>query len=635
MKARQKREASRKKAGANGAGPSANYSLGRVLDVLALLLLAGLGWYAVFDLPYSFPTSVLMRSTSYRVGFNNQVAIFATVAIIGLLFLRTFLSPWFRMETAQRILGFASKFGSSPRGVMPKSLLGFGLVVTVVLTWLFYYCIPDLSSFFEAAVCLPKMELAIHYKMRPYIDVWWPYGPALYYIPLWFMQAAQLFGFSIEDGYVVGHIFLLCAGVWALFYIIDQLRISVMYRCVLFVVLAIASHIWTMGPHTIARHVLPYVLLILIHRVAGSVGVVSSWRDLRKTALYSMCGGLGMLAISPEMGIALLLGLITYFGHSVLVRDRKWIFPLGSSAASLPIWILLFPQCFSFAGSFSAGAGCNPVVPAPHILFYLASLFLVLPVAARAALSEAKNAGAPLLAGWAVMVMATIPPSLSRCDSTHVVWNGIGIFIMAFAAVVRCWPRILPVYSVLMLMILGIAQQFGNATALSGCFAGMRATLAGKRMKRTSEPSPLIRSLGLEGYSSIAAPFGMDHATRTFLFSTHRYAPQYHLDLSCIVSEADTQRILKDLKSASYILVPEGILSFKGAGTEQIKKLKETRQVQRDDEESYSLGTTYFHPFPVHSKRIGFDPEVDLAAAIANDYYLVKKSDGWALMKPL
>lgn len=517
---------------------------------------------------------------------------------------------------------------------MPRSILYLALAFTVSLTWLLYYCIGGaLSGYFEAATTLPRMELGLHYDLRLYKDIWWPYGPTLYYIPKWFMATSSWFGVSIEVGYVVSHIVLLCAGVWGMFFLIDQLRIKVVYRCILFVILAIAAHIWTMGAsHTIARHVFPYILLVAIHR--ATLGAEGSGRPVAIGRLcgLSILGSLATMSISPEVGLSLIVGLLAYFGQRVLLGGRKWIFPLGSCLISLPIWLFLFPGCFSFAGSFSSGAGCNPVVPAAHILFYLGSLFLILPLMLRAVLFFPRHESAPLLAAWAAMVLVTIPPSLSRCDSTHVVWNGIGLFIIAFAVVVRCWPKALPAYAVLMLIILGIAQHFGNALALPGCLQYVRSTLAGKRIEPNSEPSPLIKLLDLDEFSSIAAPFGLDGATRSYLFSTHRYVPQYHLDLSCIVSEADVRRVAEDLRRASVVLVPESILSFRGAGAADIAKFKEVRQNQIDDEESNSLGTTYFYPFPIHSKRPGFDGEVDLAEMIGNEYQVLKKAGGWALM---
>ncbi len=603
------------------------------LDLLFLILVLAGGWYAIFKLPYQYPPEPFVWSTSYRVGFNNRVSILATVAVLGLLSFRLFFFRSFESRKADTVLGVVRSQWQGSFGAMPRSLLWLSVGITIASTLFLYRCIPDLSSYFEAHVTLPKAELAVEYHLKPYTDSWWPYGPILFYLPVCFMQLFDVFGLSREWAYMAAVCVFLSGGVGVLFYLVNEIRVSVVLRSVLFVIMAFAMHIWSLGAQTAARFLLPYALLLLVHRFGKRLEASGDPLVQRKLSAACVGGVMLMMGISPEIGLVLMLSFACYFLHRIVTeRENLWL-PLAGGPIGFGLWLLLFPECFSFAGHFSAGAGCNPVVPAPHILLYLAGLFGVMPVVLRSVLARPKDEMSAVLMGWMLLVMATLPPSFSRCDPSHVVWNGAGIFILCFGVTARRWPRLLPVLASVMLLILSFAQHLGLSMGLRFFLDGVRLALAGKEVRPKETVSPLIEALGLDSLKRVAAPFDLDSTTRRYLIATRRLYPLYQADIPCMVAPAEVEKHMADLRKASYVLVPEGILGFRNAGESEITKFRETRQVQKDEEESIQLGSIYCYPSPIHSIRLGFDPDVEIASRVSKEFAFVKKANGWALLK--
>src|SRR5206468_3123785 len=161
---------------------------------------------------------------------------------------------------------------------------------------------------------------------------------------------------------------------------------------------------------TTARQVMPFLVLVLLHRAGANVPGSGAGRDatLRLCGI-SFLGSLLTLGISPEMGVVQVLGLSVYCVHRVFFRGRSWIWPLVGAVSSLPLWLLVFPGSLWMTSSISQGADCFPVVPAPHVLIYLAILCWVVPVVLQSAVTWRPSDESPLLLGWVLVVIAMMP----------------------------------------------------------------------------------------------------------------------------------------------------------------------------------------------------------------------------------
>ena len=86
------------------------------------------------------------------------------------------------------------------------------------------------------------------------------------------------------------------------------------------------------------------------------------------------------------------------------------------------------------------------MVPAAHIVLYLASLFYATPLLIACILGKGRKEAKPVMIAWAVLIVLMIPSALGRCDPGHVITGGLGAILLMFAllggAVPGCLPHI-------------------------------------------------------------------------------------------------------------------------------------------------------------------------------------------------
>ena len=250
-------------------GMKSNPTAHRTADLLSLGLILAAAWYGIFHLPYWAPPTQISVSYSYKVGFNNSVAVLATLAAIGLLCLRSVAWRQATPETVDSIFSVLSGKRSRSQPTMPRSVLVFFACIYLAATALLYICIPRLDEYGEVIDVLPRLELARLYGVSLYRDIGWPYGPALCYVPELFITVGQLFGKSADFSYFLCYEVNLVVSLLALFYLVDSLRIKVAYRVMIFSLVALMTYSVTLGiQYTLLRYVATYVTLLVFHKIA-------------------------------------------------------------------------------------------------------------------------------------------------------------------------------------------------------------------------------------------------------------------------------------------------------------------------------------------------------------------------------
>jgi hypothetical protein len=608
----------------------------RALDVLGMTGILGLAAYGVFCLPYSFPSASVVKSQSFDAGFNNRISVLAALAAIGLLFVRNL---WWRQtatESVDSLFGCAMKPGSRILS-MPRSLLLFFAAIYVAAPVLLCLGLQGLGGWGEAASSLPRFELGWRYHLCLYSEINWAYGPALYYIPTAFIAVGQHLGVEVDLAYLACFIVISLAGLWMLFFVVDNLRIKVSHRVLVFSVVALCCWSESLGVnYTLLRFALPYAMILVVHKTAQRMAPLTDPRAIVKLSAVCIGCALAVLSISIELGLGYVVAQTAYLVHRRVHEGRRWTWTILSTVVAPLLLATAFPDCLQTLDSFSKGGNNFPVLPGIHIILYLLSLLWVVPLAAATCATRRTGESTPVLLAWTVLAIATIPAALGRCDFVHVLFNGIGVFLLTMALLARFHPRLFPMYAVLFITLFGIVGRVVNVgfAAAMGQTAPLLRTLVRVPVAADSEPSPLIADLNLGDYSAIAIPMGSDCTVRRWLIETGRFVPQSHPDYVNVVSPADLNAKIEGLAKADAVLVPDWVPKLREKNDEQFRTFREQKMPAYDQACAQTVGLLLLFPISYQSKYIPFDPKMMEARYISTSFRVVRASHGWAIMTP-
>jgi hypothetical protein len=396
----------------------------RVLAIASALPIALVGFWLIFDLPYLVPLLRRTVSLSYVVGFNNGAAVFGVIVVIAML-------------VVQRAI-FHS-YDPTAAFTTNDEHHHSGKVIYVYLALAFLYCITTIGlvclvqdSFYgEAAYFIRKMDLVLM-GLQPYRDFEFAYGPALIYFPAVFHAVFGNAGLSTSVSYYTIYGLANLLGLYLLYYTINSIVIKERYKAELLVVLGLVYWpVIVLGlNYTFLRFITAYACLMFIHRYLVSARKPSG----TSLTLFALSAGSALvnLSISPEIGLAYSLTLLLYLGYfasTSAVAERVRLLKALPAAPIAVVAFMSYPGYFQSMLSVGSGAYNFPLVPAPHILLYLLGIFLVVPSELASAIKEKSHVHA-LAFAYSLLIIFTIPGALGRSDFGHVLWYGIGVFLM-------------------------------------------------------------------------------------------------------------------------------------------------------------------------------------------------------------
>jgi hypothetical protein len=169
--------------------------------------------------------------------------------------------------------------------------------------------------------------------------------------------------------------------------------------------------------------------------------------------------------------------------------------------------------------------------------------------------------------------------------------------------------------------------------AAGGQMEPLLRTLGGTPIVYDSKPSVLVADLKLEDYATIAAPLGVDAATRRWLVETGRFSPQCHPDYVNVLSPADLAEKIRGLSKADAVLVPEWVASLEKMSDDEFRKDREQQVAARDRVKARTVGLLLLFPISYQSKQLPFLPQLAEAKYIVAKYQPVRGARGWVVMK--
>lgn len=602
------------------------------MRALLPVLAAGLCLLGIFLLPYHVPLHTPSSSQSWEFGFNNTVA----QALIALLLLVLFAwqLAFGRIALADDLINRAVQPEGEPVSI--RALLytmGLLQLVTcaVVIAW---YNILPMSHYGEMTYFIQRIEANLLGGV-PYVDFAFDYGPLMLAVPV---GIYHLFNgaLSVEAAYGATLIIHYLIGIALLTYVVSQ--INARGRTLILAMVAFQWINLDMG-----LNYTPFRFTIVLASLFAIRHLNRVTRDypyrMVLLALASFLLPLFNFAISPEMGLALTIGLLVYFLWFLLGSERRMALLAVPVIAGVLATALVFPRpYFDSMVSFGKGGANFPIFPTIHIVAFLAAAMWVFPRLGVIALRDKSDNGA-FCAGFAFLSGLFIIPATGRCDPGHIWINSVGLFMIALAAISwmkpKWWYSLWAVYFIIFPATNQIANWMGGYGEQINNAINARSQLASVNYQSDnyahptpgSTPPPihyskLLPMSGLDKLpnAKIGLPLGDNEIMERFFKLTGRYAPEYHIEpYGDVFGPDDLNRKYQDMHSMEYIFVPSMYLGYLQPMNQQAEA-----EEQAAADRKYLSGLLFFpvnlplvHPFYI--------PDLDIMRHIKSEYYLVQQ----------
>ena len=366
----------------------------------------------VFWVPYFVPMQPT-ASPSYHFGYNNRAGIILLAIFLGMGAVWT------------RGIGFPF-LRSGDSKTVPLQVLFVTLFAVLTGCVAMYAFAGRFGGFGESSYEIDRVWMLSQGKI-PYIDFEWPFGASFLYVPLFLSHVLSLD--LVRACYLFWGInFLL--GTCLLFAVVNLLDYPTTKKTSIFLLMMAAAYpaILTMGTHyALLRHICPIFFILLVQRVVDRGGI----KGESLASLLAVIFTATLLLISPETAVAHAFACICIF---LLAAERHTLSALSATAVLLCAFALLFWTAARFhvldtMRASGGGADSFPIIPAPHILLFVAGLFLCACYIYQRLVTRSHYDNTIGLVAYSVPMIAA---SLGRCDPGHVFLNGAGVFLACF-----------------------------------------------------------------------------------------------------------------------------------------------------------------------------------------------------------
>ena len=619
-----------------------------------------LGWYLLitvfavlllFVIPWHVGGLHPVKGESYAFGFNNKAGVLGLGVCLAFL---TILKTWFFKPVSP--VASLEWLSNGDRLFPPFEKAKWEYVVLIAcstamffsnLWWDGILVMPYWGG--ENAYFLGRIDLlALGYS--PYHDFQYNYGPALLYVPLWLSRLS--FGhLGIEDAYALCVAVSFVLGFLCVFIFLRAIRISETLRPLVLLLCLVMWMCITMGLNysPLRFTILPAAIVLFDRSLSMPLGGMPKWLIAGISALLSSAA---CFLISPEMGIAISVGLLAYASVAILSDKLPCgLAILGAVALCFAVMSLCFKGYLYGVLSFSSGANNFPVYPNLTNLMLLGSSLVVIPGLLSAAWIGKADRRASLAAAISLAALLLLAASYGRCDPGHVVINGLMILVMMFAvassigkSALYGWTAFFALVVVLMGQISywdGYRALFTQAFQFRDAYSKNPELVQQWQDAWTFQRSWSPRGSRLDwrktvpypaGFDDlvkdkkVGIPFGADIGIERFLKLQKNFGIIYNESpIPEWYAPKDIERATRECLGFDLLLIPESMIQ-QSSGSIDIP--------------SYQKGISEFLSglllYPVHStvKNAPYLPEVELTRALLATCDPIAKMPGYILIKP-
>lgn len=431
---------------------------------VAFLMVVGAA--TVFVAPFAHAPSQQVASVSYVAGCDNRIASMG----LALLSLTVMALVW-RLFTPAEIPGEGRR--------LPPALVFWSMAFTVVFTLTLGWAIHRSDvRFAESNYFLNRIQNILDFRMKIYRDLEFPYGPMLLYPSVWMYRLFAPLGMSVVTAYFATLAVMNVAGIAMVAYLVNRLPMLYRWRVLLFAACVLLQTNTLAGPnYSLYKFALPFAGMVWASRRGGY------WTQFGAFVLAE----LSVLLVSPELGVGMTVGVMTYAAVRFFRGQRRAAVLLLAPVAAVVLFLAGFGRAFlDRLGQASNGALNLIPEPSPHLFVFIFAIVFLVPVMIGWML-RGRAESAALMAGVYLLSMGMLPGALGRCDPLHVFFYGFGFFVLTFVAIGAYSRRAQAVWATVFVLFAVQVQ----ATNLKVAQPSLRALSHGHGADDSSEISEL------------------------------------------------------------------------------------------------------------------------------------------------
>jgi hypothetical protein len=299
--------------------------------------------------------------------------------------------------------------------------------------------------------------------------------------------------------------------------------------------------------------------------------------------------------------------------------------------AVLLCWLSLPTAYYETLLRFSEGANNLPLLPAPHLVLYIVTLFIICPPLLAVSVQERPTGDLPdtaICGALGVLCVVMAPGALGRCDPPHVLFYGMGASMLLMIWLANISWRAFVVYVVAYSMVFIVLMQVVNLYAFYGVpprvlLSRDGLSRVGQRLRTavgTSHPN-ITMLAALDRYPRLGLPFASfgDPAVERYVLSRRQLQPEYYVSVVGVYTAAALERKLRDVGKAEYLLVPRGLTTRASPNpcAGYLKRLREW----------------FLYPANLPCRADPLDPSGSLRSFIADHYVPIEQIGSWMVLR--
>ena len=427
----------------------------------------------------------------------------------------------------------------------------------------------------DAAYFIGQMSAVADYHRKLYTGVEFPYGPLLFYVPIWVRALLAPFHVSLAGAYFIVLVLEQMTGIWLVAYTVNNLPIARRLKIIIFLACAVHAVQLALGMnYTFVRFATPLATFIFAarrRRVWAVASLIAAGQALN-------------LAISPEIGFAFGAGAVVYGLYRLVTCGRAWLAAAVAPLVGAAVFLLVAgPGYLRMLGLFSRGLYNFIVEPLPYILVFLVALVWLVPIM-LAEFFRQRRPEAPLLAALFVISVALLPVAFGRADPEHVLFNGLGIYLLSMVAIssyrrtqqimwtaavvaVSLWSEAINArvfqydfravlhYDVLHYASPGMKQRALRLVQNISPAAGARYLTATFDDER---PFDVAKLQGIVGDDPVATPVMLRRGVEEQLQRSGQYRPSFYWYYVGVLDYGAEMRRINEFNQSKWALIPTG-----------------------------------------------------------------------------
>jgi hypothetical protein len=525
--------------------------------------------FGVFVLPFLLPPPYLAGVSAANVaGFNNKVASLASAALgtfVGFAALR-----WPRVQRARS----GGDFRRIPRPLIIATAIFCGCMVAV----LSYLIAISRQNYGDGSYFIRQIGMHVDYGRKLYDQIELPYGPLLFYGPVMVKALLSPLHASTKAAYYTTLVLEHVVGLLLVAYVLDRLPILRKWKIIFLLLCLLHTYPFGFGlNYTFFRFILPIAFLVL------AAGQTRPWR----LGACLFAGQAASLSLSPELGLAFGASSVAYAAYYFLTAGRAWLVAVLAPFMATAAFLLLAGAGYlRMLKLFARGIANFVVEPLPYILVFLFALIWLVPLMLARFFREARPE-APLLAALYVYSVALLPVAFGRDDPGHVLFSGIGIYLLSLVAISEMRPLQQVAWVTCVVLVLTWTafvddefywpmlrtrihydtshwQDHGLMRA-AHAFTQRLSPAAEKALFSTGptdysdyQPFDLKSLQAIVGNDPVALPLNVPLPVEEALRSSGQFIPTFYDGEWSILDASAEDRQLEELNAARWALIPKG-----------------------------------------------------------------------------